>query len=49
MGGTLKSWALPKGLVHYGEKHLAVQVEDRAVRMPILKAPFRKGNMAAAL
>lgn len=32
MEGFLKSWIVPKGLLGKGEKHLAVEVEDRLLK-----------------
>jgi len=45
MDGTLKSWALPKGLPFaYGEKHLAVQVEDHPTGYADFEGVIPKGQ-----
>jgi bifunctional non-homologous end joining protein LigD len=45
MGGTLKSWALPKGLPYEkGERHLAVHVEDHPVAYADFEGTIPKGQ-----
>lgn len=45
MDGTLKSWALPKGLPYaHGEKHLAVHVEDHPVAYADFEGTIPKGQ-----
>lgn len=45
MAGTLKSWALPKGMPYEkGERHLAVQVEDHPVAYADFEGTIPKGQ-----
>lgn len=45
MNGTLKSWALPKGLPYEkGERHLAVHVEDHPVAYADFEGTIPKGQ-----